>query len=479
MLFNSFEFFLFFPVVTVLYFLLPHKYRWLHLLVASCIFYMFFIPSYILILFFTIIVDYYAGLWLEKTKDEKRRWQILVGSIVVNVATLGVFKYYNFFTENINELLGMVGVVTKPLPYLDMILPIGLSFHTFQAMSYLIEVYLEEQEAEHHFGIYALYVMFYPQLVAGPIERPQNMLHQFHEKHEFDPKMVVSGLQLMLWGLVKKVIVADRLTLIVDKVYEHPERFSGFELIVATVFFAFQVYCDFSGYSDMARGSARVMGFDLMKNFNFPYFSQSIAEYWRRWHISLFTWFGDYVFKPLSFRFYEYGMKGTIAAVMITFLLSGFWHGAGWTYIFWGGLLGLAVAYDLATKKLRSGWAKRFNPVLYGIGSTLALFIFICFTDVFFRANSIGQAFEILKIIFTGSEIPYFQFNFGTNFSRTAINLCVLAAFILVEYVLYKGYVMRFFPKQVAPVRWAIYYIVVFTILMFMGEQQAFIYFQF
>jgi alginate O-acetyltransferase complex protein AlgI len=439
---------------------------------------MFFIPVYILILLFTIVIDYYAGIWIEEAKEEKK-WSYLLMSLIANVGVLAVFKYYNFFTDNVNEILTWAGITSHPVPYLNIILPIGLSFHTFQAMSYTIEIYLENQKAERHFGIYALYVMFYPQLVAGPIERPQNILHQFYEEHEFDSQKAVSGLQLMMWGMFKKLVVADRLGWAVDIAYTHPERYSGLELIVATVFFAFQVYCDFSGYSDIARGSARIMGFDLMKNFNFPYFSKSLAEYWRRWHMSLFSWFTDYVFTPLSFRLYEYGIKGTILAVMITFLLSGFWHGAGWTYIFWGGLLGLGVAYDMSTKNIRKKWAAKISPAIYGIASTLLLFIFICFTDVFFRATSLTQAFSILHTMLMGSDIPYWQLSFGTSFSRTAINLGILFGFVVLEYNLMTGKWIHLFLKQPTLVKWGVYYAVAILLLLFMGDQQSFIYFQF
>jgi len=258
MLFNSFEFLLFFPLVTLIYFALPHKYRWFHLLLASCVFYSFFIPIYILILFFTIIIDYYAGIWIEQSHGKKRK-SALIMSLVANIGVLSVFKYYNFFIDNFNSILFKINP-DQLLPHWDIILPIGLSFHTFQAMSYTIEVYRGNQKAERHFGIYALYVMFYPQLVAGPIERPQNVIHQFYEKHEFNYELAKSGLRLMLWGMFKKVVIADRLSIFVNKVYGQPTDYQGLPLIVATLFFTFQIYCDFSGYSDIAIGKARSDG---------------------------------------------------------------------------------------------------------------------------------------------------------------------------------------------------------------------------
>ena len=282
MLFNSFQFLLFFPIVTLLYYVLPHRFRWLHLLIASCVFYMAFIPVYIFILFVTIIVDYIAGILIEKESGGRRKLFLII-SIVVNLGFLAFFKYYNFFTDNVNELLHLLHISTHPIPLLNFILPVGLSFHTFQAMSYTIEVYRGNQKPERHFGIYALYVMFYPQLVAGPIERPQNLLHQFHEEHKFNSQNLLNGLRQMLWGLFKKVVIADRLALYVNLIYANPQDYHYGNLLIAVFCFSIQIYSDFSGYSDIALGAAKTMGFDLMTNFNRPFlYSTNITEFWRR-----------------------------------------------------------------------------------------------------------------------------------------------------------------------------------------------------
>jgi len=297
MLFNSPEFLLFFCIVTTLFFLLPHKFRWILLLLASCFFYMFFKAVYILILGFTIIIDYYAGIKIEAADQPKTKKNYLVLSLIANIGILAVFKYYNFINDNISGLYNLLGY-KNPIPYLKTLLPIGLSFHTFQAMSYTIEVYRGNQKAEKHFGIYALYVMFYPQLVAGPIERPQNILHQFHEKKYFDYERVLSGLRMMLLGFFKKIVIADRLSVYVDSVYGDVGHANFITVFIAIVFFSVQIYCDFSGYSDIAIGAAKVMGYDLMTNFNIPFISKNVTEFWRRWHISLSTWFNDYLFTP-------------------------------------------------------------------------------------------------------------------------------------------------------------------------------------
>jgi alginate O-acetyltransferase complex protein AlgI len=404
MLFNSFEFLVFFPVVTIVYFLIPHQWRWLHLLIASCIFYMAFIPVYILILIFTIVIDYFAGIIIEKSVGRKRKLFLII-SIIANVGILAVFKYYNFFIENVNELFHLTGQKAG-FSYLNIILPIGLSFHTFQAMSYTIEVYRGNQAAEKHFGIYALYVLFYPQLVAGPIERPQNLLHQFREKHPFEINRMYEGLRLMLWGLFKKVVIADRLSIYVDAVYGNPEQHSGMNLLVATIFFAIQIYCDFSGYSDMAIGAAKVMGFKLMTNFNRPYFARNIQEFWKRWHISLSSWFRDYVYISLGGN--RVSKSRVYLNVIIVFLLSGFWHGANWTFVIWGGIHALLiVSYMLFRQYVKQNIAKK--NWLADAAATLFTFSVVCLAWIFFRAGSTAEAIYILSAIFSGNNNA-FQF---------------------------------------------------------------------
>lgn len=427
MLFNSLQFCIFFIVVTTLYFILPHKFRWFLLLAASCYFYMVFVPVYILILGFTIVVDYFAGIYIEKSTG-KRRKLFLTYSLIANIGVLAVFKYYNFINDNLTTLLHGMDY-KNPIPYLSILLPVGLSFHTFQAMSYTIEVYRGHQPAERNFGIYSLYVMFYPQLVAGPIERPQNLLHQFYEKHDFDYQRVSDGLKLMLWGLFKKLVVADRLSLYVNAVYGNPDQHTGLSLLLATIFFAFQIYCDFSGYSDIAIGAARVMGFKLMTNFNRPYFSKSIAEFWKRWHISLSTWFKDYLYISLG------GNRVSIPRwyfnLFIVFLISGLWHGANWTFIIWGALNGLYLVAALITapftKKLtkasgisKTKWLNELLQILFTFGLT-------CFAWIFFRANTVHDAFTVIRKILTFKGPLFVENPSSLAYSFLAIALLLIA----------------------------------------------------
>jgi alginate O-acetyltransferase complex protein AlgI len=361
---------------------------------------MAFIPLYIFILGFTIIIDYVAGIFIESADSRNRKF-LLVLSLAANIGVLAVFKYYNFIQHNFHFLLKGFAL-HNPLPYLNILLPIGLSFHTFQAMSYTIEVYRGNQKAERHFGIYALYVMFYPQLVAGPIERPQSLLHQFREKHYFDNARVTEGLKMMLWGFFKKLVIADRLAIYVNAVYNNPKQHNGATFALATIFFAFQIYCDFSGYSDIAIGAARVMGFKLMTNFNRPYLAKNISEFWKRWHISLSTWFRDYLYIPLG------GSRVPIPRfyfnLLFVFIVSGLWHGANWTFISWGALNGLLLIFEnfansFLKKKRPFKGLKKFGGLRKASG-ILITFLLICLAWVFFRANTLTDAIYILKAIF-------------------------------------------------------------------------------
>jgi alginate O-acetyltransferase complex protein AlgI len=489
MIFSSVSFAFFFTVVTSLYFVIPYKYRWAWLLASSGYFYMAFIPVYILILLFTIIVDYLSGILIERNTGKKRRC-LLIGSLVANISILAVFKYYNFFVDSVNNLLLAYHYQTATLQTLAIVLPIGLSFHTFQAMSYTIEVYRGNQKAERHFGIYALYVMFYPQLVAGPIERPQNLLHQFYEKHDIDYKRITDGLKLMAWGLFKKIVIADRLAILVDNVYDHPSAHHGLSFIIATVFFSFQIFCDFSGYSDMAIGMARVIGFKLMKNFNSPYHAKSVQEFWGRWHISLSTWFKDYLYIPLG------GSRVTIPRwylnLFIVFLISGLWHGASWTFIAWGALHGIYIISGHITAPIIT----RFNS-LVGIKwprwlsrfiKISTTFTLVSFAWIFFRARSIAEALHIVKSIFTETHTDVYHLlhhqSSHLNLGLVGSDLWLAALSVLllefVHIVQQRYNIYKLVNQRPAYIRWGLYYAFLLILLFFnVSGNKAFIYFQF
>ena len=481
MLFNSIEFLIFFITVTFGYFAIPHKFRWLWLLSASCSFYMFFVPIYIFILGFTIVIDYFAGIFIENAVGNQRKF-FLILSLIVNIGVLAVFKYYNFFIENIKA------ISQNPfLPYLTILLPIGLSFHTFQAMSYTIEVYRGNQKAEKHFGIYALYVMFYPQLVAGPIERPQNILHQFHEKHHFSYENVTNGLKLMAWGMFKKVVIGDHLAMMVNKVYDNPTQYEGLPLIISTVFFAFQIYCDFSGYSDIALGSAQVMGFKLMKNFDHPYFSKSISEFWRRWHISLSTWFRDYLYIPLGGSKVPYYRQ--LFNLFLVFMISGLWHGASWNFVIWGALHGLFLVLSRLHEKYLPSLQLKVTNLFSKIIHILTVFILVDFCWIFFRAKTFADAKYIITHLFSNielSDFKNFEFIRGNILlgQSKQIFLVTIFSLIIMETVHYfqrNRSISNYLSNQNKWLRWGIYYFFISWILLFgaFDKPSQFIYFQF
>lgn len=489
MSFNSIQFLIFFPIVTILYFALPFRTRRVMLLVASSIFYMAFVPAYILILFLTITVDYLAGLLIDRAEGRRRKF-FLIASLISNVGVLAFFKYFNFISDNLTHAAHALGW-QHSLPVWSLVLPIGLSFHTFQGMSYTIEIYRGNQKPEKHFGIFALYVMFYPQLVAGPIERPQNLLHQFYERHYFDYQRVVGGLKLMLWGMFKKVVIADRLAVFVDQVYNQPTSYQGITLMLATVFFAFQIYADFSAYSDIAIGAAQVMGFRLMTNFNRPYGAKSISDFWRRWHISLTTWFRDYVYLPLVTN--QGRRRRLYSSIFLTFLISGIWHGARWTFIVWGALNGLYILVSIWTRNIRKKLCASLGlerwPRLHASIQIAITFSLVCFGWIFFRANSLRDAFYVIRHLPTG--VRHFPGNLWIEETWANVPPGQPRSYFLVAglSIIFMQFIHLIQPHRSIrlmlsekPIyfRWAIYYALILSIF-FLGEFQArqFIYFQF
>lgn len=479
MLFNSLQFAIFFPIVVAIFFLLAQRWRVHWLLAASCFFYMAFIPAYILILIVTILIDYFAGIYLEKV-DGKKKKALLWLSIISTCTVLFIFKYFGFFTGSFVGLAGLLGW-HLPRPIISIILPIGLSFHTFQSLSYVVEVYRGNQKAEKNFVVYATYVMFFPQLVAGPIERPQNLLHQFREWHAFNYTGVNSGLKRMAWGFFKKLVIADRLALYVNDVYSAPRNFNGLQLTLATFFFAYQIYCDFSGYTDIALGAAQVLGFRLRENFDTPYYSLSLSEFWRRWHISLSTWFRDYVYIPLGGN--RVSKQRHIVNLLITFGISGLWHGANWTYVFWGLLNGLYLVAGWLTK----GWRDRMFGVIGLHEHTLVrrtimlstTFVLTCVAWIVFRARNMSDALYVFTHLASGWNFHQIA---TQQFFLRQLPVAIAAILALEIGQLWNGAVSvtSFVGKMPMAVRWALYAGFVMTVVMFgVYKQMQFIYFQF
>ncbi|MEM6800271.1 MAG: MBOAT family protein [Bacteroidota bacterium] len=479
MLFNSVEFVVFFTAVFLLYFTTPHKWRWLLLLIASYIFYMSWKAEYILLILLSTLIDYFAGIKMGQEPIKAKRKKFLYLSLISNLGILFSFKYFNFFSESIATLVQASGM-DYSAPLFEVLLPVGISFYTFQTLSYSIDVYQGKISPEKHLGRFALFVSFFPQLVAGPIERSGNLLPQFREEKYFDYARIVSGMRLAAWGLFKKVVIADRLAFFVNLIYNDPQNFYGLSMVLATFFFAFQIYCDFSGYSDIAIGVARMMGFDLMKNFERPYFSRSIGEFWRRWHISLSTWFRDYVYIPLGgnrvvkWRWYY--------NLYMTFLISGLWHGANWTYVIWGALHGVYLIIEnigKAEMKKRNFQNPLPLPIKAG-GQMLLTFLLACFAWIFFRANSLSDALMIISHMFTwvpGDIAWMLSLEHRYDLLLSFLSIAIL---LVVNIMQEKGLGGNWILKQTTVVRWAIYLVLVSMILN-LGEfdQQQFIYFQF
>ena len=479
MLFNSLSFLVFFPIVTVAFFLVQQRYRWALLLAASCFFYMAYRPVYILVLAFMITVDYFSGLGIERSATHFRKKFFLLASIVINVGILAFFKYYDFLNEFLSGIFSHDDG-SRLLPVFSFLLPIGLSFHTFQSMSYTLEVYGGNRKAEKHFGIFALYVMFYPQLVAGPIERPGHLIPQFRVHQSFDYTRVSRGLRRMLWGLFKKMVIADRLAVYVDPVFDQPHIYGGFPAVWAGLFYTFQIYCDFSGYCDIAIGAANVMGFELSENFRSPFFSRSVSEFWKRWHISLTSWLFDYVYKPISFLRRNWGSWGAVYAVMITFFLCGLWHGARVTFVVWGLLNGAALAFEILADRTGIKKWKTRNSARLNLPSGLLTFLFVCMAFVVARANSLPDAYFMIRSMghLSGSALIGLPI-----ITRFAFVLNFILIFILMAtewFILNDGTRLKAAFLTKVPVIYAANIFLLIMILLFgIFEQQAFIYFQF
>lgn len=458
---------------------------------------MYFIPVYILILVGTIIIDYFAGIYLEKTNEPRKKKWLLVASLVANIGVLAFFKYFNFFIDNLNDL-GKALNWNYSLSSLGIILPIGLSFHTFQAMSYTIEVYRGNQKAEKHFGIYALYVMYYPQLVAGPIERPQNILPQLHINHRFNAELVSSGLKQILIGFFKKMVIADNLASYVNQVYDSPGGYEPITIFLATLFFAIQIYCDFSGYSDIALGASRIMGIELMQNFRSPYLATSISDFWSRWHISLSTWFRDYLYIPLGGN--RVSQPKWLFNVFFVFLISGFWHGANWTFIIWGALHGFYSVSEILLQRAfkispKSNSEKKSSFIVTLLKRSVVFYL-VCFAWIFFRAENVSSGITIAKNYLVA--IPDYisrlchsgylwlePLIFKKDISINLPEFMLLGVSLLLLYyanrIDYKANFIKHLDRKKRLTRWLYYQALVLLIFVFgvFHSEQEFIYFQF
>jgi len=482
MLFNSFSFAIFFSIVFTLYWFVINKnlkHQNALLLVSSCFFYACWDWRFLFLLIISILLVYYPGKYMNSSKNENNRKIWLWISIIFSIGFLGIFKYYNFFISSFTDFLSHFGLHVNLLT-LNVIMPVGISFYTFHGLSYIIDLYHNKIEEEENFINYALFVSFFPLLVAGPIERATHLLPQIKKKRTFDYTKIVDGLKQILWGMFKKVVIADNCAEYANMIFNNSAHYSGSTLFLGALFFTFQIYCDFSGYSDIALGIARLLGIELLRNFAFPYFARDIAEFWRRWHISLTTWFRDYIYIPLG------GSRGStlmkIRNTFIIFLVSGLWHGANWTFIAWGFLNALyiipSIVFNTHRKNLDIVAKGKYLPTLKNLFAIGTTFILTVFAWIFFRAANIKEALIYISKIFSSTFLtrPYFS-----GIEKSVPIAFLISIFFVVEWI---GREQQFAIAQLGakwykPVRWAMYYSIILVIYIFAGSEQQFIYFQF
>ena len=482
MLFNSINFILFLPIVFILYWFATKRdlrVQNILLLVSSYFFYACWDWRFMFLLIFSTLLDYYTGIKIYEASNQRKKAFWLWLSVSINLGFLGVFKYYNFFAESFADGLSLLGLKAN-LGSLQIILPVGISFYTFHGLSYVIDLYKNRIKPEKNFVNYSVFVSFFPLLVAGPIERATHLLPQILKKREFDYSKAVVGLRQILWGLFKKIVIADNCAEFANIIFNNSSDYSGSTHVLGALFFTIQIYCDFSGYSDIALGTARLFGIDLLRNFAFPYFSRDIAEFWRRWHISLSSWFKDYLYIPLGGS--KGGMWMKIRNTFIIFLVSGFWHGANWTFIVWGFLNALyimpSIIFNTNRVNLDIVAKGKYLPSIkefLSIGITFSLTVLAW---IFFRATSVTHAFSYLSEIFSSSlfTIPSFP-----GIGRAIPIVAMTIMFIIVEWL---GREQQFAienlgKKLVRPIRWVFYYSIIIAIFYFTGKEQQFIYFQF
>lgn len=495
MLFNSFHFMVFLPVVALIYFMITPKFRWIWLLVTSYYFYMCWNPKYALLIATSTVITYLSGILISsadcitdeiKRKKVKKLYVFL--SLFINLGILFIFKYYGFFSTTVIRVLSVFNI-SITLPTFDLLLPVGISFYTFQALSYTIDVYRGDIKAEKNIGKYALFVSFFPQLVAGPIEKSKDLLNQFNEVHSFDYYRTRDGLMLMLWGFFQKIVVADRLAVLVNTVYNNPSDYAGLQIIIATVFFAFQIYCDFASYSNIAIGVAQILGYKLTVNFRQPYFSKSIKEFWRRWHITLGAWFRDYLYIPLGGN--RKGKIRNYINIMIVFLCSGLWHGASINFVIWGGLHGVYQIIGNILKPLKAKiidkWNISINVFSYKFIQALITFILVNFAWIFFRANSFEDAIVLIRNIFVYNPWVITDgslLTLGLDAKDFIVAIIAILIVVVIDYIQTRTRLRENITKQNLVFRWSVY-IGIIMIIMILGiygpeySAQQFIYFQF
>jgi D-alanyl-lipoteichoic acid acyltransferase DltB (MBOAT superfamily) len=502
MVFHSYQFFIFFPLLAVFYMSLPFSLRRLFLLAAGYYFYFCFKPEYVILLAASTLLDYYLGLRIGRSREKPggRPRLLLVAGLIHNIGLLVAFKYLNFFNETIAALLKPFNILYS-IKGIEILLPVGISYFTFKKVSYLIDVYRENLAPEKRLTGFALYVSFFPEIMAGPIDRAGKLIPQFYKDVRFDYRQVTDGLKLMVWGFFKKLVIADRLAVFVDQVYRQPQPYEGPALIMATIYFSFQIYCDFSGYTDIALGAGKVMGFQLMENFDRPYFARSIGDFWKRWHISLTSWLMDYLFLPVAYSLSRKIKSPRLMSIkaetwaylggtLVTMVLCGAWHGAQWTFVLWGAVHGLFLALSFLFKKTRAKIRKRLRlkqyPRLRTMLRVTVTFTMVTFAWIFFRANSVSDAFYIVTHLFSGWSSAlnlkglFAAFHLGLLKKELAVAAVSIGFMLMVHHARKERSLEQWIEKRKPVLRWCFYLGMLIWLLAF-GDSGAedFIYFRF
>ena len=502
MLFTSFNFLIFFLLTTIIYYILPNRFRWILILTASLVFYLFSVPVYILVIIGSVILNYFFGIWIDRCESSQKRKKVMITGVVINLVLLGMFRYASSLSSVITFLSSLPRGNDPVLQ--KIIVPLGISFFTFTNISYLIEVNRRTVKVEKHLGYFACYISFFPKLIQGPIEKPQHFLPQLHEEHFFDYNKLANGIRLMLWGFFKKLVIADQLSLVVNSVYDDKLRWYAPLLGIATLLYAFQIYMDFSGYIDIARGAGRVLGFNLSRNFRNPYLSGSIKDFWSRWHITLSQWLRDYVFLPLAYFLSRHMKKEKYAgistdsyiysiSITVTFLLCGLWHGVGWNFIAWGGLFAFYLVIGSLTRKPKRRFYSLTGIINYKKSyngfQVLITFLLVCFAWIFFRAPNLYSALQIISNLFTGwghesLDTSIWALQNILNHQGITLTDSVLILLLIPSVIITEQYFQKhpsdFLFKFPVVVRWGIYYGLVLLICYFgRAEINTFVYFQF
>lgn len=479
MLFDSFTFFVFFLTVFLLFYLVSNKYRWGVLLLGSLVFMAYISVNLVFFTLLFVVINYFVGIQLDKAEGKRRRKHIFWLGIALNVGILAFYKYINFFLENINWLLSLFP--SRPeIPYLTLIVPVGISYYTFQALGYLIRINRGTDKAETHFGYFATFLVFFPKFMAGPVERSEHFLPQIKAKIEFKESNVSEGLRLFLWGLFKKVVIANNLVGPVMMVYDDVNSYSGIPLIMVMFLQTIHLYADFSGYTDMALGSAKILGINIVDNFNRPFFARNVAELWRRWHISLSSWCNDYIFTPFIVKYRKWRNKAAIVGIFLTFFVIGIWHGANWTFVILGLLQGIAISYEFYTKRRRIKIARQLPTKWVTFTSRVITFSFFSFSLIFFNSSSVHDAMYFVSHLFSNIELSVHGHDFIYEKTNFFVAIIAFLFVFLTEVYAEKGKnLIHYYLRNPRYIRWTGYYVLIVLILYFSSGEKSFVYQQF